>query len=149
MILLIVDPWAAVRFGILVIALQQFDGNILGPKILGDSTGLPGFWVLVSLFFFGNLFGFIGMVIAVPTFALLYTFTRESVVQRLRKKKLPVDTDYYMEDVEHLYKKNEKRIPLTPEQLDAMVIPSADEVNEVNREDDPEIVDDHNENKDQ
>ena len=116
---------------------------------LGDSTGLPGFWVLVSLFFFGNLFGFIGMVIAVPTFALLYTFTRESVVQRLRKKKLPVDTDYYMEDVEHLYKKNEKRIPLTPEQLDAMVIPSADEVNEVNREDDPEIVDDHNENKDQ
>lgn len=54
-----------------------------------------------------------------------------------------------MDDVEHLYKKNEKRIPLTPEQLDAMVIPSADEVNEVNREDDPEIVDDHNENKDQ
>ena len=54
-----------------------------------------------------------------------------------------------MEDVEHLYKNNEKRIPLTPEQLDAMVIPSADEVNEVNREDDPEIVDDRNENKDQ
>ena len=144
-----IDPKKAIILLIFIVILQQFDGNILGPKILGDSTGLPGFWVLVSLFFFGNLFGFIGMVIAVPTFALLYTFTRESVVQRLRKKKLPVDTDYYMEDVEHLYKKNEKRIPLTPEQLDAMVIPSADEVNEVNREDDPEIVDDHNENKDQ
>ena len=148
-LILLVSPKQCLYFILFIIALQQFDGNILGPKILGDSTGLPGFWVLVSLFFFGNLFGFIGMVIAVPTFALLYTFTRESVVQRLRKKKLPVDTDYYMEDVEHLYKKNEKRIPLTPEQLDAMVIPSADEVNEVNREDDPEIVDDHNENKDQ
>ena len=148
-LILLVSPKQCLYFILFIIALQQFDGNILGPKILGDSTGLPGFWVLVSLFFFGNLFGFIGMVIAVPIFALLYTFTRESVVQRLRKKKLPVDTDYYMEDVEHLYKKNEKRIPLTPEQLDAMVIPSADEVNEVNREDDPEIVDDHNENKDQ
>lgn len=148
-LMLFIDPKKAIILLIFIVILQQFDGNILGPKILGDSTGLPGFWVLVSLFFFGNLFGFIGMVIAVPTFALLYTFTRESVVQRLRKKKLPVDTDYYMEDVEHLYKKNEKRIPLTPEQLDAMVIPSADEVNEVNREDDPEIVDDHNENKDQ
>ena len=124
------DPPHALSDGAQSLTPKQFDGNILGPKILGDSTGLPGFWVLVSLFFFGNLFGFIGMVIAVPTFALLYTFTRESVVQRLRKKKLPVDTDYYMEDVEHLYKKNEKRIPLTPEQLDAMVIPSADEVNE-------------------
>ena len=148
-LMLFIDPKKAIILLIFIVILQQFDGNILGPKILGDSTGLPGFWVLVSLFFFGNLFGFIGMVIAVPTFALLYTFTRESVVQRLRKKKLPVDTDYYMEDVEHLYKKNEKRIPLTPEQLDAMVIPSADEVNEVNRDNDPEIVDDHNENKDQ
>ena len=119
-LMLFIDPKKAIILLIFIVILQQFDGNILGPKILGDSTGLPGFWVLVSLFFFGNLFGFIGMVIAVPTFALLYTFTRESVVQRLRKKKLPVDTDYYMEDVEHLYKKNEKRIPLTPEQLDAM-----------------------------
>ena len=104
---------------------------------------------IILLIFIVILQQFDGNILAVPTFALLYTFTRESVVQRLRKKKLPVDTDYYMEDVEHLYKKNEKRIPLTPEQLDAMVIPSADEVNEVNREDDPEIVDDHNENKDQ
>ena len=99
-LIMVISPVQALYFVIFVLLLQQFDGNILGPKILGDSTGLPGFWVLVSLFFFGNLFGFIGMVIAVPTFALLYTFTRESVVQRLRKKKLPVDTDYYMEDVE-------------------------------------------------
>ena len=54
-LILLVDPLQAVYFAIFILALQQFDGNILGPKILGDSTGLPGFWVLVSLFFFGNL----------------------------------------------------------------------------------------------
>ena len=72
--------------------------------------------------------------------------TAKGINRSFRKKKLPVDTDYYMEDVEHLYKKNEKRVPLTPEQLEAMVIPSADEVNEINREEEPEEAD-HNENK--
>ena len=72
MILVIVDPWAALRFFALVIGLQQFDGNILGPKILGDSTGLSAIWVLVSIVVCGGLFGFPGMVLGVPTFAVLY-----------------------------------------------------------------------------
>lgn len=133
-LMLLIDPKKAVILLIFIIILQQFDGNILGPKILGETTGLPGFWVLVSLFFFGNLFGFIGMVLAVPTFALIYTFTREAVEHKLKKKKLPVSTEYYIDDVEHLYKKPEKRTPLTPEQLAAIVIPPADEVNEANLE---------------
>ncbi len=56
----------------LILLLQQFDGNILGPKILGNSTGLSSFWVLFSILFFGGLFGFVGMIIAVPAFAVIY-----------------------------------------------------------------------------
>lgn len=133
-LMLLVDPKKAIFLLIFIIILQQFDGNILGPKILGDSTGLPGFWVLVSLLVFGGLFGFVGMVIAVPVSALVYSFTRDSVTNKLRKKKLPVSTDYYKDDVEHLYKKPEKHRPLTPEELAQINIPSADEVNEVNED---------------
>ena len=87
-ILVIVDPWAALRFFALVIGLQQFDGNILGPKILGDSTGLSAIWVLVSIVTCGGLFGFPGMILGVPTFAVLYALVREWVNNRLRAKKL-------------------------------------------------------------
>lgn len=86
MILLIVDPWAALRFLVLVICLQQFDGNILGPKILGDSTGLSAIWVLVAIVVGGGLFGFPGMILGVPTFAVLYTLVREWVYHRLEEK---------------------------------------------------------------
>lgn len=88
MILLIVDPWDALYFGIFVLALQQFDGNILGPKILGDSTGLSPIWVLVAIIVGGGLFGFAGMLLGVPTFAVLYALTREWVTDRLRVRGL-------------------------------------------------------------
>ncbi len=91
MILLIVDPWAALRFGVLVIAIQQFDGNILGPKILGDSTGLSAIWVLVAIVVGGGLFGFAGMLLGVPTFAVLYALVREWANHRLEKKGIDGD----------------------------------------------------------
>ena len=78
-----VDPWAALRFGVLVVILQQFDGNILGPKILGDSTGLSALWVLVSIIVGGGLFGFPGMLLGVPTFAVIYSLVREWTDARL------------------------------------------------------------------
>ena len=83
MILIMVDPWAALRFGVLVVSLQQFDGNILGPKILGDSTGLSALWVLVSIIVGGGLFGFPGMLLGVPTFAVIYSLVREWTDARL------------------------------------------------------------------
>ncbi len=86
MILVIVDPWAALWFGILIIALQQFDGNILGPKILGDSTGLSAIWVLVAIIVGGGLFGFPGMLLGVPTFAVLYSLVKEWAERRLQEK---------------------------------------------------------------
>lgn len=87
-ILVIVDPWAALRFFALVIGLQQFDGNILGPKILGDSTGLSAIWVLISIVTCGGLFGFPGMILGVPTFAVLYALMREWVNKRLKTKRI-------------------------------------------------------------
>lgn len=88
MILLIVDPIKALWFSLFVIVLQQFDGNILGPKILGDSTGLSAIWVLVAIIVGGGLFGFAGMVIGVPTFAVLYSLTSEFLSGRLKAKNI-------------------------------------------------------------
>ena len=93
MILIIVDPWAALRFLVLVIGLQQFDGNILGPKILGDSTGLGAIWVLVAIVVCGGLFGFPGMVLGVPSFAVLYALVRDWVNARLAQKHLDGNGD--------------------------------------------------------
>lgn len=91
MILVIVNPWAALRFGVLIIALQQFDGNILGPKILGDSTGLSAIWVLVAIVVGGGLFGFPGMLLGVPTFAVLYSLVKEWAERRLEEKGIDAD----------------------------------------------------------
>lgn len=88
MLLIIIDPWSAVRFTIMIIALQQFDGNILGPKILGNSTGLSAIWVLVAIVVGGGLFGFPGMILGVPTFAVIYMLTREFVETRLAAKRI-------------------------------------------------------------
>jgi len=82
LILLLVNPWAALRFLVLVVVLQQFDGNFLGPKILGNSTGLSAFWVLVSITVGGGLFGFPGMILGVPTFAVIYDLLRQWVNRR-------------------------------------------------------------------
>ena len=78
----------ALEFGIFVIVLQQFDGNILGPKILGDSTGLSAIWVLVAIIVGGGLFGFVGMVVGVPTFAVLYSLTSDFLAAKLKAKNI-------------------------------------------------------------
>ena len=88
MILLMASPIDAIKFAIFVLALQQFDGNILGPKILGDSTGLSAIWVLVAIIVGGGLFGFAGMVVGVPTFAVLYSLTSDFLADRLKAKGL-------------------------------------------------------------
>ena len=86
MILLIVDPFSALRFFILIVALQQFDGNILGPKILGDSTGLSPLLVLAAIVAGGGLFGFLGMVLGVPACAVLYSILRDVTALKLRQR---------------------------------------------------------------
>ena len=70
LLILLIDPLKALYFVLFILALQQFDGNILGPKILGDSTGLSSFWVMFAILLAGGLFGFVGMVVGVPLFAI-------------------------------------------------------------------------------
>ena len=96
-LILLSDPMKCLYFLIFILLLQQFDGNILGPKILGDSTGLSSFWVLFSILLFGGLFGFVGMIIAVPVFAVFYRLISEYICGMLRRKKLSARTDDYRE----------------------------------------------------
>ena len=91
-----VNPLQCLYFVILILVIQQFDGNILGPKILGDSTGLSGFWVIFSITIFGGLFGVLGMVVGVPIFAVLYAGFKALVNRNLAKKALPTETQPYM-----------------------------------------------------
>ncbi len=84
-LVLIVDPIMTIWFVIFILILQQFDGNILGPKILGDSTGLSSFWVLFAILFFGGLWGFVGMIVGVPLFAVLYDIVRQLILHGLAR----------------------------------------------------------------
>ena len=85
-LLLIIDPMEALWFMIFDIILQQFDGNILGPKILGESVGISGFWIMVSVIVAGGLFGIPGMLLGVPMFAAIYTLLSDAVNNKLKKK---------------------------------------------------------------
>lgn len=93
--ILMEDPIKCIYFLIFIFLLQQFDGNILGPKILGDFTGISSFWVLFSILFFGGLLGFVGMIIGVPAFAIFYNIVSRLVNRGLRKKNLSTNTDDY------------------------------------------------------
>ena len=85
LLILIVDPMKCLWFIVFVIILQQFDGNILGPRLLANSTGLSGFWVLFSVTVFSGLFGFAGILMGVPVFAVIYDLVRKLVVLGLRR----------------------------------------------------------------
>lgn len=95
-LVLMVDPKQALYFVILILIIQQFDGNILGPKILGDSTGLSGFWVIFAITIFGGLFGVPGMIVGVPIFAVFYAGVKSLVNRQLSKKGLPTQIQPYM-----------------------------------------------------
>lgn len=94
-LILLDTPVKSLYFILFVLVLQQFDGNILGPKILGDSTGISGFWVMVAILVGGGLWGVVGMFLGVPLFACLYTAVRSFSTYRLQKKGLPVDAASY------------------------------------------------------
>lgn len=79
------DPVKAVWFVLFILILQQIDGNIIGPKILGNTTGLSSFWVLFSILLFGGLWGFVGMLIGVPLFAVIYDITKKLVTRGLAR----------------------------------------------------------------
>lgn len=85
LLIFIESPLKSLWFLIFIVVLQQVDGNIIGPKILGNSTGLSSFWVLFSILVFGGLWGFVGMVIGVPLFAVIYDIAKKLVFCRLKR----------------------------------------------------------------
>ena len=95
-IILFVSPIQAVWFLLIILVIQQIDGNIIGPKILGDSIGISAFWILFALLVAGKFFGIVGMVVGVPIFAIIYSVIKEIVEGKLRRKGLPEDTEKYM-----------------------------------------------------
>ena len=115
-LIFLVSPLQAVYFVIFIFILQQFDGNILGPKILGDSTGLASFWVMFAILLFGGLFGFAGMVVGVPLFAVIYSTISGLVNRSLRNKHISTDTSAYM-TLDHVDAESKEIVPITAESV--------------------------------
>lgn len=105
-LIMLINPSKVVGFIIFIFILQQFDGIILGPRILGKNTGLSSFWVLFSILVFGSLFGFIGMIIGVPLFAVIYSIINNSTNSKLNDKNLPINSDKYI-DLKFVDEENE------------------------------------------
>lgn len=95
LIILTASPMHALIFVIFIVLLQQFDGNILGPKILGNRVGINGFWVLFAILVGAGLFGFKGMLLGVPVFVILYAFLKYLVDRKLERSGLPVRTEEF------------------------------------------------------
>ena len=88
LLILVQSPMKALIFVIFILVLQQVDGNIIGPKILGDSTGLASFWILFAIMVFGGIFGFVGMIIGVPLFAVIYDIAKKLIFRGLAKHEI-------------------------------------------------------------
>lgn len=102
LLLLSNDPIQALWFAIFVLVLQTVDGNILAPWILGDSTGLPAVWILISILVGGGLFGMLGMFLGVPVCAVVYMLFKDFIENRLKKRRLPRSTSEYAKDVSYI-----------------------------------------------
>ena len=123
------SPPKALVFVIFILILQQIDGNIIGPKILGNTTGLSSFWVIFAILLFGGLFGPIGMILGVPTFAVFYYLVDMTINQKLEAKHLPTSSVYY--DPDSYVDENGVYVPSEDDLHDGSRTPSgADDVKE-------------------
>ncbi|MBS7051499.1 MAG: AI-2E family transporter, partial [Ruminococcus sp.] len=115
LLILVVDPIKGLYFAIFILLLQQFDGNILGPKILGDSTGLSSFMVIVAIMIGGGLFGVPGMIAGVPVFAVLYALIWRLINHSLNDKKMPAEEETYI-NIDCLDEQTGEVLPLCKEE---------------------------------
>ena len=88
-LILLVNPIRAIWFVVLFLCLQQFEGNVIYPKVVGGSVGLPAIWVLVAVTLGGSMMGVVGMLIYIPAFSVAYSLIREAVKKRLQNKQIP------------------------------------------------------------
>lgn len=125
LIIVLQNPVQGLYFLIFVFILQQIDGNIIGPKILGDSTGLSSFWVVFAIMIFGGLWGFVGMLLGVPIMAVIYYVAQRTVSYFLRKRGLTDATDDYIE-LERVDKTTNEMIYPEPPEKDEEETPEDD-----------------------
>ena len=90
LLLLAINPWQALIFAVFILILQQFDGNILGPKLLGESTGIRAVYVVFAVIVGGGLFGIVGMFVSVPLFAVVYTLCSEFINEKISQKNIKI-----------------------------------------------------------
>ncbi|MGN0670969.1 MAG: AI-2E family transporter [Oscillospiraceae bacterium] len=102
LLLLSETPISALWFVIFIIILQTIDGNVIAPWILGDQTGLPAVWILISIIIGGGFFGVLGMLLGVPVCAVVYMLIKEFIENRLKKRKLPMQTASYVGNVDYI-----------------------------------------------
>lgn len=114
LLILLVDPLKGIYFILFILVLQQFDGNILGPKILGDSTGLSSFMVIVAIMIGGGLFGVPGMLVGVPVFAVIYAAGSNFLHHSLSKREMPDSTEVYY-NIDCLDEKTREPLPIQKE----------------------------------
>ena len=108
-IILLESPIQCLYFVIFIQILQLVDGNFIGPAILGNSTGIPSFWVIFAILIGGGLFGFVGMIIGIPVFAVIYAYVGRYVRYILDNKDLTMDTINYKDISHYTYKKPSKK----------------------------------------
>jgi len=105
LILLIVNPYNALGFAVFILVLQQLDGNVIGPLILGDYVGISPLWIMISIVIGGGLFGFTGMLLSVPVFALIFAIFRAMIETKLKRRNLPIHSSSYVEAPDNLKEK--------------------------------------------
>lgn len=132
-LIMLADPIKGLYFIIFIIILQQIDGNIIGPKILGDSTGLSSFWVVFAILCFGGIFGIPGMIIGVPVFAVIFYIIRNILDYILKKKQLPRDSESYIK-AEKLDIKTHRLICLPEEEKEKKPVRKKKEASEKEKE---------------
>ncbi len=110
-LIFMINPLQSLYVALFILLLQQFDGNVLGPMILGESTGISSFWVIFSITLFGGIWGVPGMIIGVPLFAVFYAIVKTILVARLEKKNLPTETQKYVH-VDYISEENNEFIDI-------------------------------------
>lgn len=114
-IIVLQNPMQGIYFLIFIVILQQIDGNIIGPKILGDSTGLSSFWVVFAIMIFGGLWGFLGMLLGVPLMAVIYYIVQSVVAYLLKKRGIPDS------EIDYVHLKSIDKYSMKPEYLERKV----------------------------
>lgn len=125
-LILVVNPQQCLIFLIFILILQQVDGNIIGPAILGDSTGLSSFWVIFSILIGGGLFGFAGMILGVPVCGVAYYIFKRLVEAGLERRRYPTDTEAYSEAGAVIDPQTGRLVPFQSLETEAAATPAAD-----------------------